>query len=122
MRVFKAWLLVIRRRMVMFATYFIIFIGVSIMLSQIGRQSYSSVFEESRPTFTVINRDKETAYTEKMMDFLKEHGTYVPLEDDLEVIQDARFNEAVSYILIIPEGFQDALKDEKPVRDRKSVV
>lgn len=116
MRVFKACLLVIRRRMVMFATYFIIFIGVSIMLSQIGRQSYSSVFEESRPTFTVINRDKETVYTEKMMDFLKEHGTYVPLEDDLEAIQDARFNEAVSYILIIPEGFQDALKDEKPVR------
>lgn len=69
MRVFKACLLVIRRRMVMFATYFIIFIGVSIMLSQIGRQSYSSVFEESRPTFTVINRDKETVYTEKMMDF-----------------------------------------------------
>ncbi|MFQ7549834.1 MAG: hypothetical protein ACLRMZ_05530 [Blautia marasmi] len=47
MRVFKACLLVIRRRMVMFATYFIIFIGVSIMLSQIGRQSYSSVFEEA---------------------------------------------------------------------------
>ena len=63
MRVFKVCLLVIRRRMVMFATYFIIFIGVSIMLSQFSRQSYNSVFEESRPAFTVINRDKETIYT-----------------------------------------------------------
>lgn len=64
----------------------------------------------------MINRDKETPYTEKMMDFLKAHGTWVPLKDDKEALQDARFNDAVSYILIIPEGFQDALQSEKPVK------
>ena len=42
-----------------------------------------------------------------MMDFLKAHGTWVPLKDDKEALQDARFNDAVSYILIIPEGFQE---------------
>lgn len=116
MRVFKACLLVIRRRIVMFATYFVIFIGLSILLSQFSGQDYTSVFEESRPAFTVINRDKETPYTKKMMDFLKEHGSYMPLEDNVEALQDAKFNEAVSYILIIPEGFQDALEEEKPVK------
>ena len=50
------------------------------------------------------------------MDFLKEHGTYVPLEDSMEALKDARFNDAVSYILIIPEGFQDALQKDKPIK------
>lgn len=36
MRVFKACLLVIKRRMVMFATYFFIFISLSILLSQLS--------------------------------------------------------------------------------------
>lgn len=116
MRVFKACLLVIKCRMVMFATYFFIFISLSILLSQFSSEDHTGGFEESRPTFTVINRDKETPYTEKMMDFLKAHGTWVPLKDDKEALQDARFNDAVSYILIIPEGFQDALQSEKPVK------
>lgn len=116
MRVFKACLLVIKRRMVTFATYFAIFIGLSILLSQFSKESFNSGFEENRPEFTVINRDGETPYTEKMMDFLKEHGTYVPLEDSMEALKDARFNDAVSYILIIPEGFQDALQKDKPIK------
>ena len=37
MRVFKACLLVIKRRMVTFATYFAIFIGLSILLSQFSK-------------------------------------------------------------------------------------
>ena len=65
MRVFKACLLVIKRRMVTFATYFAIFIGLSILLSQFSKESFNSGFEESRPEFTVINRDGETPYTEK---------------------------------------------------------
>ena len=116
MGVFKACLLVIKRRMVTFATYFAIFIGLSILLSQFSKESFNSGFEENRPEFTVINRDGETPYTEKMMDFLKEHGTYVPLEDSMEALKDARFNDAVSYILIIPEGFQDALQKDKPIK------
>ena len=57
MRVFKACLLVIKRRMVTFATYFAIFIGLSILLSQFSKESFNSGFEENRPEFTVINRD-----------------------------------------------------------------
>ena len=56
MRVFKACLLVIKRRMVMFATYFFIFISLSILLSQFSSEDHTGGFEVSRPTFTVINR------------------------------------------------------------------
>lgn len=50
MRVFKACLLVIKRRMVMFATYFFIFISLSILLSQFSGEDHTGGFEESRPT------------------------------------------------------------------------
>ena len=80
MRVFKACLLVIKRRMVMFATYFFIFISLSILLSQFSSEDHTGGFERAAPHLLMINRDKETHIQKKMMDFLKAHGNLGALE------------------------------------------
>lgn len=115
MRVFKACVLVIKRQKLTFFIYFAIFMALSLALGKSMEQNSGSGFSEVKANFTVINRDRETPLTGRMMDFLKEHGNYVEIEDDKEAIQDARFNNAVSYVLIIPEGFQDALAAEHPL-------
>ena len=54
--------------------------SLSILLSQFSSEDHTGGFEESRPTFTVINRDKETPYTEKMMEFFKSSRNLGALE------------------------------------------
>lgn len=115
MRVFKACILIIRRRILTFAVYFGIFMALSLVMGKTVASEYAGGFSEVKVNFTVINRDKETPLTDEMMDYLKSHGNYVEIEDEKEALQDARFNNAVSYILIIPEGFQESLAGEEPM-------
>ncbi|MCD2493525.1 ABC transporter permease [Lacrimispora sp. NSJ-141] len=115
MKVFKACLLIMKRHKGQILIYLIIFMGIFVVISAFMSTKITPDFSETKPEFTVINRDKETAFTEGLRGFLSNHGTEVILDDKKDVLQDAMFYHATEYILIIPEGFDASLATETPI-------
>lgn len=111
MRVFKACFTIMRRHAVSFLVYFSIFITLSVVMSSLSVQNYSTDFEAERPGFAVLNRDKDSAYTDGFLQFLSGYGKQTELKDEKKVLQDAVFYHEVEYIVIIPEGFTEQWKD-----------
>ncbi len=115
MRVFKACWSIVRRRSAALILYFIIFLILSVIMTLFSVEQYSTEFTETKSTFTIINRDRETALIQSLRDYLLKHGEEVPLEDQKEKLQDATFYHASDYILIVPSGFHDSLLAGAPL-------
>lgn len=109
MKVFKASLLILKRRAVQVMVYLAMFTAMFIIIASFYSEQVSTDFSAARPAFTVINRDKETPLTEGLMEFLRERGTEHVLPDEKQELQDAAFYHATEYILIIPEGFDESV-------------
>lgn len=111
MRVFKSCFTIMRRHMISFIIYFSIFITLSVVISSLSVQSYSTDFEAERPSFAILNRDKDSAYAEGFLKFLSGYGKQTVLKDEKKVLQDAVFYHEAEYIVIIPKGFTEQWKD-----------
>ncbi len=115
MKVFKASLLILKRRMVQVIVYLTMFTAMFIIIASFYSEQISTDFSAARPTFTVINRDKETPLTEGLMEYLRDRGTEHALPDKKQELQDAAFYHATEYILIIPEGFDESVWSGSPL-------
>ncbi len=105
MKVFKACLIIIKRRAGALGIYFGIFMLLSVVMTSFSTEQYSANFAALRPNFTVINRDGDSPLARGLAEYLGLHGEEVPLEDRKEALQDASFYHASDYIVILPEGF-----------------
>lgn len=105
MQVFKCALKLALRR----PAYFIIYgLGLSLMAVFIaGSLATPTPQGEYKPydcDFAVIDRDASPV-SASMEEMLRSQGTQVPLEDSELAMQDAVAKGAVSYILVIPDGY-----------------
>ena len=107
MKVFKACFIIIKRRYLSLLMYLGIFIALSVVLSSLLIESYSPGFTETKPNFTVINRDGASPFADGIIAYLSTRGVEVALEDSKETLQDATFYHATDFIIILPEGFSD---------------
>ena len=105
MKVFNLCAKVTKRHLVSLGVYLGIFAVLAVMLTAFNNTSQSLSFEAVRPSAAIVNRDGESALVRGLEDFLAGYADMVKLEDDREALQDARFFDAVDYILIIPQGF-----------------
>ena len=105
MRVFNACCKVIRRRAAALLIYLVIFLTLSIVLTSFSTSENSTDFSGTKTKVAVINRDGESGLVKGLKGYLSENAEIIPLEDQKEEMQDALFNDAVDYILIIPQGF-----------------
>jgi len=105
MKVFKACLLVTKRRSITLAIYFIIFLALSILIPKLAADTGITDFADLKPNFTVINRDGETIIANGLVTYLRSRGNEVVLEDRKDVLQDATFFRATDIIVILPPGF-----------------
>lgn len=110
MRVFRACLIVIRRRALTLVIYFGIFILLAVVMTAFSVQNYSTDFTAQEIRFAIINRDKASPLIDGLQTFLEKHGEAVALEDEKSALQDANFFHATDYILILPKGFHDSLR------------
>ncbi|MCI8506249.1 MAG: ABC transporter permease [Lachnospiraceae bacterium] len=115
MKVFKASLLILKRRAVQVIVYLSMFTAMFIIIASFYSEQVSTDFSAVRPAFTVINRDKDTPLTEGLMEFLRDKGTEHVLPDEKQELQDAAFYHATEYILIIPEGFDESVWSGNPL-------
>lgn len=68
----------------------------------------ASSYQETRPTVAVIDRDG-SALSGAIADFVLGAGTPVELPDTAYALQDAAAKDLATYVLVIPEGYGDAL-------------
>ncbi|RSX52509.1 ABC transporter permease [Bifidobacterium callimiconis] len=69
-------------------------------------------YAPSRPTVAVIDRDDgRGGIADAMRDYVKADGELISLQDDSETLQEAVASNYVDLIVIIPDGYADALLD-----------
>ena len=115
MRVFNVCNIIIKRRFVTFALYFIVFMALTIIMPMMSAELYTTDFAEMKPNFTIINRDGISPLTDGLAIYLDGRGHEVILTDDRETLQDASFFNATDYIIILPQGFKDAFFKGQPL-------
>ena len=109
MKVFKACMIIIKRRIGAFALYFVIFLALSVVMTAMSAERFTADFSALRPNFTVIDRDSNSAASQGLLAYLRAHGNETPLEDDKSALQDATFYHATDFIVFLPDGFQESL-------------
>ena len=77
-----------------------------LMASYVGDDTSS--YQETRPTVAVIDRDG-SELSGALADFVLGAGTPVELPDTAYALQDAAAKDLATYVLVIPEGYGDAL-------------
>lgn len=110
MKVFNTCFLIIRRSFGKTVTYLLVFLVMGFIFSVSYEDPVRTDFTASLPPFTIINEDQASPVLDGLTAFLREHGTEVVLENSTEVLQDAAFFHETEYILRIPDGFADTLR------------
>jgi len=108
MKVFRACIIIFKRRIASFALYFGIFITLSIVIPALSEEQFNTDFSTLKPSFTIINRDEDSQLTDGLLSYLRTHGNEVVLEDEKSALQDAAFFHATDYIVFLPPGFKDS--------------
>lgn len=110
MHTYKTFLKIALKNTPSVMMYFIIFMVICIMSSSQSEKSAEEMYKDSKIRFAVLNRD-ESDLGENIKDYLAEKNSYVDLEDEDESIRLALFYRSVYYIVVVPEGFENAIKN-----------
>lgn len=88
--------------------YFVIFLTLMFLMSFFSKDSNEKQYETYSLDISIIDRDHSTA-SQSLTDYLDSMHSLIPMEDSAEMIQDSLYYSKVSYVLIIPKGFEKAL-------------
>lgn len=111
MTVFKGFLLLVKRNLSMFFVYLAIFMSICIMVQFITKGEGMNQFQEESLNIAVIDRDGGNL-AECLKEYLGEKHRLVDIEDDKKVIQENLFYRNVSYVVTIPENFEQRYFEE----------
>ena len=103
MTVFKTFLKILRKNIVMI----IVYTGVLILFGgfSMNSQDKSLTFSAVKPDVLIINKDDEVGITKGLIDYLKENTNTPSVKDSEEARNDALFYNDTDYIIYIPENF-----------------
>ncbi len=110
MQTYKAFMKIALKNSPSVMMYFVIFMVICIMSSSQGEESAKEMYNDTQIRFTVFNRD-ESELGENIKEFLSEKNEFVEVEDNEEAIRLELYYRSVYYILVIPEGFEEAVKN-----------
>ncbi len=109
MPVCKTFFKIAIKRVPSILMYFIIFAVITILMTHNGPTSINSSFESKSLDISIIDHDNSKA-SKALTDYLDEKHDILDIEDTKESIQDNLYYQYISYVLIIPEGYEDNLK------------
>lgn len=123
MRVFNGCCKVMLRHINAVLIYLILFVALSVLMTSLSFEQRTDRYEETRTTLAIINRDRQdSALLQGLSRYLAANTQITELPDDKEAMQDALFFHAADYILIIPEGFVQALWENGKAELEKATV
>lgn len=118
MIVFKTFLKVLNQCKIPVIMYTVILVAFGAFNMQTGDSNGG--FTASRPDILIINRDKNTAITKGLTEYMESNCNIMDIEDNEEAVSDALFYRDVNYIIYIPEhfseNFMEGLEPELEVR------
>ncbi len=88
--------------------FFVIFMVVSAISASQGASSDEEMYKDVDIRFAVFNRD-DSELGESLKNYLSKKNEYIDVEDDEQAIRLSLYYRSVYYILVIPEGFEDAM-------------
>lgn len=110
MQVYKTFFKIIHKNKVSLIIYFVLFLTLTMLLSSSGKENSTLTFSQNKLTIAVIDRDN-TELSKGLSDYLGTIHKLVDIEDDKTAMQDNLYYRNVTYILIIPEGFEQNILD-----------
>lgn len=105
MIVFKTFLKVLNQCKIPIIMYTVILVAFGAFNMQTGDSNGG--FTASRPDILIINRDKNTAITKGLTEYMESNCNIMDIKDNEESVSDALFYRDVNYIIYIPEHFSE---------------
>lgn len=90
--------------------YFVIFAVIAIISTSESKENEELIYQDEEIKFTVFNRDGSKT-GEAIKECLAEKNNYVEIEDNEEDIKFALYYRDIYYAVVIPEGFEEAIKN-----------
>ena len=106
MQVLSVFFKVLKKKFPSALAYIIVFFSIAIAMANMGGTTES--FEDTRVTLSVIDRDK-TETSKAFVDYISKNNKVVSIEDDERAITDSIYNEVVSYVVVINEGYESKI-------------
>ena len=105
MTVFKGFLIITKRNLLMVFMYLAIFLTIGILASGSDSNTSGTGFHAQALTVGVIDHDGGVL-SKGLSTYLSQYHTVRHMPDDTAKLQDALFNRNVSYIVTIPKDFK----------------
>lgn len=105
MEVFKIYFKIFKKRALLMTIIFLVIFTVILTVFSSNSETNENVFEVEKVKIAIIDRDKSDLSI-NLSKYIEEKCHYIELKDDEKVIKDALFFNEVSYVLIVPEGYE----------------
>lgn len=115
MGVFKTCMKIVKCHRINFLVYLLLFLSLCTGMAFLTKNPAETDFEQERPAFAVVNRDRETPLVRGFETYLDEKGTLLKLSGQEKELEDALFYQEAACILLIPEGFSDSWERGEPI-------
>jgi ABC-2 type transport system permease protein len=123
MQVFKAYFKIIRKRLPSILIYFVIFVGVSMIITSMVGNRGAAAFVQTKTKIAFFNEDGASPLASGLKDYLAANAAFADIGDDRQSIQDALFNGNIEYALRVPAGFtQGFLSDTGGAKLQKTAA
>lgn len=111
MQAFKCALRVMRGNLTFLIVYIVglSFMGI-FMAQSFHFEPAEDMLEQTNAEFSIVDRD-DSALSRGLEEFLEESGVPVAVEDSRTAFQDAVAKGSTDYLLVVPEGYEDAFRE-----------
>ena len=108
MQLFKAFFKIAKHNLPAISIYFLIYAAMTFLLGTTSQKNMDANFQSKALDICVIDEDHSTV-SEAVVAYLDSMHHLVEVENDPAVLQDYLYYRYISYILTIPEGFEEKL-------------
>ena len=107
MKVYKGYLIAIKRNISTIILYCTIFLGVAVSMVYIVRSGENSGdYSQRRLSIGVVDRDN-SMWSQALEDYLEKYHDVTVMEDDMDKLAEGVYTTEILYAVIIPEDFYE---------------
>lgn len=110
MQTFKCFMSILKKNKGSILLYVGIFSVLIVILGNSTKETKTQMYKDEEIEFTVIDRDK-SSLSSAITEYLSEKNKFVKEDDDKAKLQQEMYYRNIYYALIIPEGFEAAVKE-----------
>lgn len=121
MTVFKTCVKILKSNWIMLLIYFSIFTFLSLSMGGNAKETNEKIFESTNIKLSIINNDNSD-YADSLVNYLSSNSNIVEIINSKEGISDGLFYRITEYVLEIPSGFGESIKNGKEIELNKYEV